>query len=115
MSNIQHVKIPLSLLDRMSVEHARINAQINAMADNPTVYTGEVLKHALSVIQWHLGEQSEHLQVLQSHIYRINRLIDKMDEVLQKQQDKYAFTAQSYEVLIRQDERLTGGENDSIH
>lgn len=109
MNSIQHIKIPLSLLDRMNVEHARINAQINAMADNPTAYTGEVLKHALSVIQWHLGEQSEHLQVLQNRVYRINRLIDKTDEVLQKQQSKHAFTAQSYEVLTRQDERLLRG------
>ncbi|MFK5041224.1 hypothetical protein ACI3P4_09970 [Glaesserella parasuis] len=109
MNSIQHIKIPLSLLDRMNVDHARINAQINAMADNPTAYTGEVLKHALNVIQWHLGEQSEHLQVLQNHVYRINCLIDKTDEVLQKQQATHAFTAQSYEVLTRQDERLLRG------
>lgn len=84
MNSIQHIKIPLSLLDRMNVDHARIKAQINAMADNPTAYTGEVLKHALNVIQWHLGEQSEHLQVLQSHVYRINCLIDKTDEILSR-------------------------------
>lgn len=105
MSSIQHIKIPLSLLDRMNVDCARINAQINAMA----AYTGELLKHALSVIQWHLGEQSEQLEVLQNHVYRINRLIDKADEVLQKQQAKYAFTAQSYETLNRQDEQLLRG------
>ncbi|WP_373777839.1 hypothetical protein [Glaesserella sp.] len=109
MSSIQHIKIPLSLLDRMNVDCARINAQINAMAENPTAYTGELLKHALSVIQWHLGEQSEQLEVLQNHVYRINRLIDKADEVLQKQQAKYAFTAQSYETLNRQDEQLLRG------
>ncbi|MDO9759317.1 hypothetical protein F9851_06370 [Glaesserella parasuis] len=109
MNSIQHIKIPLSLLDRMNVDHARINAQINAMADNPTAYTGEVLKHALNVIQWHLGEQSEQLEVLQRHAHRINRLIDKTDEILQKQQATHAFTAQSYEVLTRQDERLLRG------
>ncbi|MDO9764296.1 hypothetical protein Q7523_02025 [Glaesserella parasuis] len=101
MSNIQHIKIPLSLLDRMNVDHARINAQINAMADNPTAYTGEVLKHALSVIQWHLGEQSEQLVVLQRHAHRINCLIDKTDEILREQEAKQA--------LIRQDGQLLGG------
>ncbi|MWQ63366.1 hypothetical protein F9884_03145 [Glaesserella parasuis] len=84
MNSIQNIKIPLSLLDRMNVDHARINAQINAMADNSTAYTGEVLKHALNVIQWHLSEQSEQLEVLQNHVYRINRLIDKTDEILSR-------------------------------
>ncbi len=79
------------------------------MADNPTAYTGEVLKHALSVIQWHLGEQSEQLEVLQRHAHRINQLIDKTDEILSEQEAKQAFTAKSYETLIRQDEQLLGG------
>ncbi len=79
------------------------------MADNPTAYTGELLKHALSVIQWHLGEQSEQLEVLQRHAHRINQLIDKTDEILSEQEAKQAFTAKSYETLIRQDEQLLGG------
>lgn len=86
MSNsIQHVKIQPSLLAQMEINNQRILAQITLMNDNPTAYTGEVLKHAISVIAWHSDEQKVLIDTLQGHIKRLNKLIDQADVVLQQQ------------------------------
>lgn len=85
MNNIQQIKVPQSLLNRLYTDHERVKAQISMMADNPRDYTGEVFKHALTVIQWHLGEQEEHLSALTAKLNRLNQLIDQTDEILQAQ------------------------------
>lgn len=110
--SIQQIKIKPSLLEQMTINNNRILSQISVMNDNPTAYTGEALKHALCVIAWHSDEQNALIKTLQGHIHHLNKLIDKADEILTAEN---AFTAQSYDVLNRQDERLAtniGGNND---
>lgn len=108
-NSIQQIKIKPSLLEQMTINNNRILSQITLMNDNLTDYTGETLKHALCVIAWHSDELNTLIETLQGHIKRLNKLIDKADEILVAQN---AFTARSYDVLNRQDERLLGGDND---
>lgn len=107
--SIQQIKIKPSLLEQMTTNNKRILSQITLMNDNPTAYTGETLKHALCVIAWHSDEQNVLIETLQGHINRLNKLIDKADEILAEEK---AFTARSYDVVNNQDERLNGGNND---
>lgn len=86
MSNsIQQIKIKPSLLEQMTINNNRILSQITLMNDNLTAYTGETLKHALCVIAWHSDEQKALIETLQGHIKRLNKLIDKADEIMLKQ------------------------------
>ena len=80
-NTMEHLKIPHAFLTLMRIDHDRIKAQIEMMAENPTAYTGEALKTAISVIQWHLSEQAEQLDLLDHKANKINRLIDQANVI----------------------------------
>ena len=81
--SMQHIKIQPSLLDQMEIANNRILAQATFINDEPTQYTGETLRHAIRVINWHCDEQTNLIDTLRGHIKRINKLIDDADKVLQ--------------------------------
>lgn len=81
--SMQHIKIQPSLFDQMEIANNRILAQATFINDEPTQYTGETLRHAIRVINWHCDEQANLIDTLRGHIKRINKLIDDADNVLQ--------------------------------
>ncbi|MCK3655967.1 hypothetical protein A4G19_14475 [Pasteurellaceae bacterium Macca] len=86
MSSPMHrLKINPTMISRLLHDQARMKSQLAMMADNPTAYTGEVFKCAISVLQWHLEEQEAYLDVLAHKAEKLNYFINQAEKLLEEE------------------------------